>query len=376
MQKEKIALIALVIIVIAALSVFVTSVNTDIFENLFKEKLTIAEGDCADVNYIGRYASNNSVFDSSYNNTANKSGAKPLKIFVSYNTSATSPKSGYTAGMIKGFMDGIIGMKEGQTKIIGPIPPKDAYGANKFSVGAIFTSQYFAFGMNQTVEVTNYTSENLTVKWIQMEDLGNFTMPQLIIDNLQSTNETEMVIYPPPYYIWENATFITNITDTTVTVKTTPTKSTNLSKEVKDVRYGEKQMLIFPNATTASWNDTSITVVCSPIVGQNYTFQTPGYTGTVNITIHINSIISDIINVTIINDQSPEPTYLDVYKILTFNRTFTLPRIYKNIPAMYISYFYGEDIKKAGYSLENLAGESLLFEVTVEKVYKTSQETS
>jgi FKBP-type peptidyl-prolyl cis-trans isomerase 2 len=376
MQKEKIALIALVIIVIAALSVFVTAVNTDIFENLFKEKLTIAEGDCADVNYIGRYASNNTVFDSSYNSTANKTGGTPLKVFVSYNQTATSPKSGYTAGMIKGFMDGIIGMKEGQTKIIGPIPPEDAYGANKFGVGAIFTSQYLAFGMNQTVEVTNYTSENLSVRWIQMENLGNFTMPQLVINNLQSTNETEMVIYPPPYYIWENCTQITNITDTTVTVNTTPTKSTNLSDVVKDVRYGEKQMLIFPNVTTASWDDTTITVFCSPIVDQNYTFQTTGYTGMVNITIHVNTIIGDIINVTVTNDQSPEPSYLDVYKVLTFNRTFTLPRIYKDIPAMYISYFYGEDIKKAGYSLEPLAGETLLFEVTIETVYKTAQETS
>jgi FKBP-type peptidyl-prolyl cis-trans isomerase 2 len=376
MQKEKIALIALVIIVIGALSVFVTAVNTDIFENLFKEKLTIVEGDCADVNYIGRYASNNSVFDSSYNDTTNKTGATPLKIFVSFNASATSPKSGYTAGMIKGFMNGIIGMKEGQTKTIGPIPPEDAYGANKFGEGAIFTSQYLAFGMNQTVEVINYTTENLTVKWIQMENLGIFTMPQLVINNLQSTNESEMVIYPPPYYVWENATSIINITDTEVTVKTTPTKSTNLTTIVKDVRYGEKQMLIFPNATTATWNNDTITVVCSPIVGKNYTFQTPGYSGMVNITIHVNSIIGDQINVTITNDQSPEPSYMDVYKELTFNRTYILPRIYKDIPGMYISYFYGEDIQKAGYSLEPLAGETLLFEVTVEKVYKTAQETS
>ncbi len=376
MQKEKIALITLVIIVIGALSVFLIAVNTDIFENLFKEKLTIAEGDCADVNYIGRYASNNTVFDSSYNDTTNKTGATPLKIFISYNTSATSPKSGYTAGMIKGFMDGIIEMQEGQTKTIGPIPPEDAYGENKFGEGAIFTSQYLAFGMNQTVEVIKYTSENLTVKWIQMEDLGNFTMPQLVINNLQSTNETEMVIYPPPYYIWENSTSIINITDSNITVRTTPTKSTNLSNEVKDVRYGEKQMLIFPNATTATWDNTTITVVSSPVIGQNYTFQTPGYTGMVNITVHVNSIIGDQINVTITSDQNPEPSYLEVYKELTFNRTFILPRVYKDIPSMYISYFYGEDIQKAGYSLEPLAGETLLFEVTVEKVYKTSQETS
>jgi hypothetical protein len=155
-------------------------------------------------------------------------------------------------------------------------------------------------------------------------------------------------------------------------VRTTPTKSTNLTNVVTDVRDGEKQMLIFPNATTASWNNTTITVVCSPEIGQNYTFQTQGY----NITVLINNIIGDIINVTVTNDQSAEPTYLDVHRILTFNRTFTLPRLYKDIPSMYISYFYAEDIKKAGYSLEPLAGESLTFEVTVEKVYKTTQGTS
>jgi FKBP-type peptidyl-prolyl cis-trans isomerase 2 len=376
MQKEKIALIALVVIVIAALSVFVTAVNTDIFENLFKEKLTIAEGDCAEVNYIGRYASNNTIFDKSYTYVENKSGGTPLKIFVSFDQNATSPKAGYSSELIQGFMEGLIGMQEGQTKIIGPIPPEKAYGAHKLVVGAIFTTQYLAFGMNQTAEVTNYTSENLTLKWIQMENLSNFTMPQLIIKNLQSSNETEMVIYPPPYYIWKNSTSIINITDTDVTVLTTPTKSTNLSDVVMDVRDGEKQMLIFPNATTASWDENTITVVCSPVVGQNYSFQTSGYTGMINITVHINSITGDIINVTITNDQSAEPSYLEVSKILTFNRTFTLPRLYKNIPSMYISYFYAQDIEKAGYSLEPLAGESLTFEVTVEKVYKTPQETS
>lgn len=376
MQKEKIALIALVIIVVAAISTFVVAVNTDIFDNLFKEKLTIEENDCAEVNYIGRYASNNTIFDSSYTFVENKSGGTPLKIFISYNDSATSPKAGYSSGMIEGFKDGLIGMQEGQTKTIGPIPPEKAYGAQKLTVGSIFTTQYLAFGMNQTVEVMNYTSENLSLRWIQLEDLGNFTMPQLIISNLQSTNETEMVIYPPPYYIWENATFITNITNTTVMVKTTPTKSSNLSTEVKDVRDGQKQMLIFPNASIATWDEDTITVECSPLIGHNYTLQTPGVSGMVNITVTVNSIIGDMINVTITNDQSPEPTYLDVYRILSFNRTFSMPRVYKDIPSMYISYFYGEDIQKAGYSLEPLAGETLLFEVTVEKVYKTSQETS
>ena len=376
MQKEKIALIALVVIVVAALSVFLIAVNSDIFENLFKEKLTISEGDCTDVNYIGRYTSNNTIFDSSYTYTQNKTGGKPLKIFVSNNTSATSPKLGYTAGMIEGFREGLIGMKEGQTKTIGPIPPEKAYGAKKLTVGTIFTTQFTAFGMNQTVEVINYTSENLTLKWIDVENHSNFTMPQLVINNLQSTNQTEYITYLPPSYLWPNSTQILNITDNNVTVYTTPTKTTNLSTTIVQVQYGEILMLIFPNATTATWNNTSITVTCSPMVGTNYTFQTQSYTGMVNVTITIINITDDKINVSAINDQSPEPQYQELYRTLTFNRTVILPRFYRNIPTMYVSYLYEKDIQNAGYSLDPLAGESLTFEVTIEKVYKTSQGTS
>ena len=376
MQKEKIALIALVVIVVAALSVFLIAVNSDIFENLFKEKLTISEGDCADVNYIGRYTSNNTIFDTSYKYAQNKSGGTLLKIFVSNNTSATSPKPGYTAGMIEGFREGLIGMKEGQTKTIGPIPPEKAYGAKKLTVGAIFTTLFTAFGMNQTVEVINYTSENLTLKWIDVENHSNFTMPQLVINNLQSTNQTEYITYLPPSYLWPNSTQILNITDNNVTVYTTPTKTTNLSTTIVQVQYGEILMLIFPNATTATWNNTSITVTCSPMVGTNYTFQTQSYTGMVNVTITIINITDDKINVSAINDQSPEPQYQELYRTLTFNRTVILPRFYRNIPTMYVSYLYEKDIQNAGYSLDPLAGESLTFEVTIEKVYKTSQGTS
>jgi len=365
------ALIALVIVVVAALSVFLVAVNTNIFENLFKEKLTIAEGDCADVNYIGRYSSNNTIFDTSYKFAGNKSGGTPLKIFVSFDANATSPKTGYTQGMIKGFMQGIIGMNEGQTKTIGPIPPVDAYGVKKLTAGAVFTTQSAAFGINQTVEVINYTSENLTLKWINMTDHSNITMPLFVINNLQSTNQTDYITYLPPAYLWRNSTQIVNITDNDVTVYTTPTKTTNISTKMEQVQFGDILMLIFPNATTASWNNTTITISCFPKVGTNYTLQTQSYTGMLNVTITVVNVTGDRINVSAINDQNPEPQYIDLYKTLTFNRTMHLPRYYRNIPTMYVSVLYEKEIQTAGYSLNALAGEPLTFEVTVEKVYKT-----
>jgi FKBP-type peptidyl-prolyl cis-trans isomerase 2 len=374
MQKEKIALIALVVIVIAALSVFVTAVNTDIFENLFKEKLTISEGDCADVNYIGRYTSNNTIFDSSYNDTTNKTGATPLKIFVSFDVNATSPKTGYTQTMIKGFMNGLIGLSEGQTKIIGPIPPVDAYGANKLKVGDSFhtkmlTASNTNYQLNQTVTVTKMDSENITLKWLNVESLGNFTMPEGII--LADLGQIVMSPYDyvPPYYLWLNSSQITNITNETVLIRTTPTKAQNITDNVTFISTGDKIGFIFPNATTAVWNDTTITIQSDPVKGAKYLM--PYGEEALNIT--IGNVTQTHINISV--DYQGQKQDLQLNRTISFNRTYSMRRIYV-ISMTYASYIIGEDVDKAGYSLNPLAGENLTFEVTIEKVYKTSQGTS
>jgi hypothetical protein len=211
-----------------------------------------------------------------------------------------------------------------------------------------------------------------------MEHMGKFTMPQMIIKDLQSSDQNEMVFYSPPYYLWENSTEIINITDDTVTVFTTPTKSENLSSnEIQSVQYGEKQFLIFPDATTAVWNNTTITITSSPLIEKIYTFAVPDYYGgLVNITLTIVNVTTDTINVSVLTEGSQDISYMEVNKTMIFNRTFVMPRLYKNIPFMYLSYLFAEDIQKAGYSLEKYAGEALIFEVTVVKVYKTSQAES
>jgi FKBP-type peptidyl-prolyl cis-trans isomerase 2 len=363
-----------VVIVVAALSVFLIAVNSDIFENLFKEKLTISEGDCADVNYIGRYTSNNTIFDKSYQYVENKSGGTPLKIFVSYNASATSPKSGYTAGMIEGFMEGLIGMQEGQIKIIGPIPPEKAYGANKLQVGDSFytkmlTASNTNYQLNQTVTVVNIDSENITLKWLNVEGLGNFTMPEGII--LADLRQVIMSPYDyvPPYSLWLNSSQVTNITNETVLIKTTPTKSQNISDNVTFISTGEKIGFIFPNATTAVWNESTITIQSFPVKGAKY-FMPYGREA---LNISVGNVTDTHINISV--DYQGQKQDLQLNRTISFNRTYSIRRIYI-ISMMYASYIIGQDIENAGYSLNPLAGESLTFEVIVEKVYKTSQGTS
>ncbi len=187
-----------------------------------------------------------------------------------------------------------------------------------------------------------------------------------------------MIIFPPPHSIWENSTEIINITDETVTVKTTPTASENLSETLKPIQYGITDiMFIFPDATTATWNETTITITSSPEIGKNYQYsQDTGMGYVMNMTFTIESIVNDTINISVMYEDSEEKMYQEVNSTLEFDRIFTMPRVYNNIPLMYQEYLFAEDLQREGYSLHELAGESLIFEVEIVKVYKTPQEES
>jgi len=383
MQSEKVAIIALVIIIVGALSVYLfITYSEDIFGNIIEENgepeiLSIELGDCADVNYIGKYASNGTIFDTSYDYAENKTGGIPLQMFVSINKSAVSPKAGYMI-VIAGLAEGLVGLKENDTVTIGPIPPEKAYGAKKLSIGDTFSTINLALELNQTVQVTDLDTETISLKWINIENIGKFTMPQIILKNLSAIDQNEMIIFPPPHSIWENSTEIINITDETVTVKTTPTKNEGLSETLEPIQYGvEDVMFIFPDATTATWGETTISVTSSPEIGKSYPYsQDTGQGYAMNMTFTVESIVDDMINISVMYEGSEEKLYQEVNSNIEFDRTFTMPRSYNNIPIMYEEYLFAEDLQREGFSLHELAEESLIFEVEIVKIYKTSQEES
>jgi len=383
MQSEKVAIIALVIIIVGALSVYLfITYSEDIFGNIIEENgepeiLSIELGDCADVNYIGKYASNGTIFDTSYDYAENKTGGIPLQMFVSMNKSAVSPKAGYMI-VIEGLVEGLVELKENDTVTIGPIPPEKAYGAKKLSIGDTFSTINLALELNQTVQVTDLDTETISLKWINIENIGKFTMPQIILKNLSAIDQNEMIIFPPPHSIWENSTEIINITDETVTVKTTPTKNEGLSETLEPIQYGvEDVMFIFPDATTATWGETTISVTSSPEIGKSYPYsQDTGQGYAMNMTFTVESIVDDMINISVMYEGSEEKLYQEVNSNIEFDRTFTMPRSYNNIPIMYEEYLFAEDLQREGFSLHELAEESLIFEVEIVKIYKTSQEES
>ena len=65
-DKTAIAVALLTIIIVVALATYIAAAYyPDIIDNLFKEEKSIEFGDLVEVHYIGRYASNDSIFDSS-----------------------------------------------------------------------------------------------------------------------------------------------------------------------------------------------------------------------------------------------------------------------------------------------------------------------
>jgi FKBP-type peptidyl-prolyl cis-trans isomerase 2 len=386
MQYKKLAvMILLVTVIVVCISVFLTVTYSEDIVNFLKGKKTeekvIALGDCADVNYISRYASNKTIFGTSYSNVANESGIynisnsyQPLKIFVSLNRSKAPPTGyeKYSPSYIEGLIQGLVGLKEGQTSVIN-ISAEKAFGAKKLKVGDIFSTKYltasnYKYQLNQTVEVFHLTGENITLKWLNVQDLGNFTLPEAILKGAEDIILTNYSFYNslPPYFIWENSSKVINITDSNVLIKITPTKTQNLTTQVTTFSIGNNFGFVFPDATNAEWNESKIVLRSSPIPGSHYRYF--DNTGILyNIT--VDNVTTAHVNVSI-DSQGKSQSYL-LNRTIEFNPTYSMNRLYM-IPLNYFQYIFGNDIQKAGYSLSKFAGERLLFEVTIVKVYKTS----
>ena len=247
MENEKIALIALVIIIAGALTVFLVSGNLeDILNNLNNDQDqtldTIVEvGDCVDVNYIGRFADNKTVFDTSYEDVAidedlyNENRTyEPLNIFVNPEGTLSTPDGyeNYSSSMIQGFLDGLVGMEKGETKTV-TIPPEKAYGIWNQSLAESYGlspypiespvdlvwdmdrtifSQYFStvnlsvdtvfdwgivmLGINDTITATITAINNTNVTYIvNVENGTTFTMPLFNWDvSILPNNETTFLL--------------------------------------------------------------------------------------------------------------------------------------------------------------------------------------
>lgn len=368
MQNEKLAIIGLVIIIVGAFSIYLgVMYGEDILANLSGEGETIALGDCADVHYIGTYASNGTVFDSSYADIDAKTGGTPLMVFVSLNISATSPE-GYEdyVTSIEGFTEGLVGLKKGETATIGPIPPEEAYGIYPEVGDILYVADPTTGDVLLNIEFIGI-EENVSMPEEYIEMLGNGTTTLFTIKDIS----TEVGDYYDIYPSWTNATIITKTNETMMWIYTTPPQDKQTNFTWIDFNTGTEY---WKNASSiTSMNNSTIVITHSPAI--NDTFNIQSWYDVITYTVV--SMNDTAINVSY-DDGSGNITYDFIDRIVTiernesFNITYEFPRDLMEY-LIYQAQQFNPDITM---SVHPLAGKSLIFDVTVIEVYKTSQQES
>ncbi|MFE3845271.1 hypothetical protein ACFL1L_00220 [Thermoplasmatota archaeon] len=381
MQSEKLAIIALVIIIAGALSVYLVSSNSDyIYENLFGKpdiehsNDIIEYGDNVDLHYIGRYASNNSIFDSSYNDTTTMTGGSPLKVFVTLNNSEISSMSGYTKVIEgEGFTEGLIGLKENESKIIGPILPEKGYGINPV-VGDILDLTDL-IGVTQIYEIVNIKE--------------NAEMPEELIPYFGMDNTNLYVLKEDWHFIgevlditsiylsWGNSSIVTKINDTKLWMYTTPTNEFGeyFTWRYLDIISGSE--ITFPESTSIITDMDKDSIIVSNEPELNSIINV-SYGGFYFMDYVIQNITEDTINASFSDPSTGDVQYMNFEKQQVIMRNET-QNITMDIPEEYLEIILQQlrvSLDNFDLSLDKLAGESLIFEVEIIKIYKNSQEES
>jgi hypothetical protein len=366
MQREKIALIGLVIIIVVALFAYLAA-TYDIFGNIFEEEEIpgiVEIGDCVEVHYIGEYT-NGTIFDTSYDDPINKTGGDPAKFFVSLDPTESPPEDYYDyATGIEGFVEGLIGMKEGGEKTIGPIPPEKAYG-NPPKIGDVIEIRNESIGGNVSLEFVDIQKnvplpdEFVQSGWDDPTDL------YFLKDNERYIGE-KSTLYPS----WENASVITKMNDTTAWVLTTPPEDKIQNFTWIELDPSTYELITYwENSSSAKINETTIVVTHTPAI--NATMEYTSAYGSVFYTVV--NLTEDKINVSYV-DYDGNISYYQMDRKITIERNETQDIVY-SFPTEYLEYIisYLKMVDETiDYSLNDLAGETLIFEVELVKVHKTS----
>jgi hypothetical protein len=258
--------------------------------------LTILWDDCADVHYISHYASNDTIFSTSYNDTVNKTGGTPLKVYVNKDTDVSNyvPEneeySDYSnrfgiwvsvyygdtsylstpVAIKEGFLEALIGMKAGEKITTDDIAPENAYGI-KLQVGDILNFS--------SLELLGFSSGLPEMSIFDIQE--NATPIYILRDESHYIGEPVQSIDGVVYSSWTNSSEVTKINDTLIWVYTTPTTSVDelfTWLESNFTAYGETYTTYPTNKSYVSnLNDDAILVKHGPEVGDEIVINTFSY---------------------------------------------------------------------------------------------------
>jgi hypothetical protein len=374
MNNEKIAAIALVIIIAGALSVYLgVTYGEDIFKNLFGESTevkTIETGDCVDVNYIGRYASNGTVFDTSYSDLENKTDGTPLNIFVSLNASEMPPVGyeTYTSG--KGFMEGLIGLKESETKTIGPIPPEDAYGVYPKIGDLINLTEIYGTTTSALYEISSI-QDNVSMPADFQSTYGNVTTSLYVLkESWHYIGEIVESSYPS----WSNSSVVTRINETLMWMEITPSTEIGENFTWIEVDASTGIQTTYPENASSITNMTNDTIIVTHNLKINDTIEVASMFGSMYYTVE--NLTDDKINTSYVIDAGGNKSYVEFNRTITIEHNQTQNITYPAFPGEFLEeqLFSYLRIYTTDFSLgfNDMAGETLNFEVEIVEVYKTS----
>jgi hypothetical protein len=374
MKNSTMIVLMVILVVVAIIILFLTiSYGGNLFNNqtnqTTQEKI-IALGDCVDVNYIGRYSSNNTIFNSSYSDPLTKTGGIPLKVFMSWNQTQ-QPPTGYEnySGNIKGLIEGLVGLKEGDSETIGPIAPVDAYGVYP-KKGDILRL------------IDPSTKKNITIHFIDI--IPNTSMPAEYIDYYGAENTTLFVLRYDYYTLgerttmypcWENATVVTKINDTMVWMYTTPSEDQMTNFTWTSTSSDGYYKMIYPEnrSSVTNMTESTITITQNPQIGDTI-LQFDNYYGvTYNFTVE--KVTDEIINVSYYDLNVGSTSYYEFNRTTTImrnesqNTTFTYPT---PLMAQVLSLLKSNYDSNIVLSVNQLADKYLIYEVQIVKIYKTS----
>ena len=263
--------------------------------------LTILWDDCADVNYISYYASNDTIFSTSYDDAVNKTGGTPLKVYVNKDIMTAAPDeysdyfnpfyilisisyygdSSYLSTPLaikQGFLEALIGMKAGDEKITGNIAPENAYGI-KLQVGDVlnFSSLYDFYGPMPDMSIIDIKENVIPPEYLGIGDEPT-TMYVLRYQPYDIGETAPADGYT--YVCWDNSSIVTKINETLLWIYTTPTTGINETftwVEIYDnSTTGEQMITSFPVDTSyiSTLTQDEIIVKHNPKIGDIITIET------------------------------------------------------------------------------------------------------
>jgi len=363
------ALVALILITVTVASLY--TFRGDI-KNFFTPPKVVEIGDCVDVNYIVRYASNGTIIDTSYEGVAKENGIyrenktyQPLKIYVSLNATSFPPQGyeDYSSAFIRGVIEALIGMKEGEEKAV-TVPPEKAYGI-KPKIGDIINISGISFKLIK-IEENATMPEGFTA----MYGNGTTTIYVLRVEGLEIGKP--LPDYLDPYSaFWPNSSIITKMNETKVWVYITP--STGIGENFTLALYDQTNdtLIEFPNDSSRIINITNDAIQI---------LITPSINNEINITftqefLQKNYRVTDVIDDKIIAKADNETREFDRIVVIKRNQTRDITM---DFPVDFLKdlFDYIRMVNESfPYSLDKFADQTLVYDLKVVKIYKTSEES-